>query len=177
MAADGEPPNSALAPEREAPPAAAGSEKPELVADANEVGMNTRLAFAVPLLRALIQTVAESEGDWNYLNVRLASGPWIGVARRSDEDLLIVSTNHGDVTSEPYPSALDEILVEHGFKFVPEHQGYLQFVGFESDTAFGKTAVLMVGTFVHAWSATLADYVGLDLHISLPPAQPEATVA
>jgi hypothetical protein len=143
-----------------------------LITDANEVGMSTQLVFSVPLLRTLIQCVAESDGDWNYLNVRLAEGPWVGVARRSYEDFLIVSTNHGDRTTEPYPAALGGILIEHGFNFVPEHQGYMQLVRFDSDAAFGKTALLMIGTFVHAWRAAPDDHVGLELNLSLPPNRP-----
>ena len=35
-------------------------------------------SFSFPLLRALVQTVAESDGDWNYLNLDAASGAWVG---------------------------------------------------------------------------------------------------
>jgi hypothetical protein len=143
-----------------------------LVTDADEIGMSAQLVLSVPLLGTLIQCVAQSDGDWNYLNVRLADGPRgrrcaplvRGLPHRLDEP--------GDCTTEPYPAPLGEILIEHGFDFVPEYQGYMQLVRFDSDAAFTETALLMIGTFVHAWCAASDDHVGLELNLSLPPNRP-----
>jgi hypothetical protein len=146
---------------------------PEAAMDADEVGLKTRLLTSVPLLRMLIQAVAESEGDWNYVNTRLDSGPWIGVARRWWEDFVAVSTNHGDTTPEPYPANVHDALVGHGFEFVPEHHGYRQFVRFDTDAAFTEIALLIIGTFQHPWLASLRDPFSVDLNLSLPPTEAE----
>lgn len=138
--------------------------------DVNEVGLSTKLLFSIPLLRALVQAVAESDGDWNFLNVTVSSGAWVGVARRSDEDQILVSTNNGSPTPEPYPQAMHETLVGHGFRFVPEHEGYLRFLGFETDDAFDEVARLIVGTLAHAWSTAMGDHIRVELQLSLPPA-------
>lgn len=157
-----------------APSGASVSRRNGLVDDVGEIGLNTRLVFSLPLLRTLIQAVAESEGDWSYLNVSLGSGPWVGVARRWWEDFLVVSTNHGDRTTESYPEPLHEVLVGHGFEFVPEHQGYRQFARFDSDAAFTELALLMIGTFQHAWRASGGNHLRVDLHLSLPPTPPDS---
>lgn len=147
----------------------------ELHTDVDEIGFSTILLTSVPLLRALVQMVAESDGDWNFLNLVAASGAWVGVARRAGEDLLDLSTNHGGRTSERYDAELDEILVTHGFEFNPEHEGYRQFISFDSDVAFTQTALLIIGTFMHAWRTPLKESVGVELQLSLSPT--EAAVA
>jgi hypothetical protein len=140
------------------------------LSDADEVGLSTQLAFSVPLLRALVQAVAESDGDWNFLNVSVSSGAWVGVGRRSGEAHLAISTNSGSKTKEPYPTPLHEALVGHGFRFVQEHQGYLRFLAFETDDAFQEGARLIVGTLSHAWRTRLDAHVRVELQLSLPPA-------
>ena len=142
----------------------------DVVPDVEEVGLVTQLAFSIPLLRTLVQAVAESEGEWHYLNVSVRSGAWVGVARRSFEDQLAVSTNHGAKTTQPYPTPLHDVLVNHGFGFVAEHGGYLRLVGFESDEAFTDVARLIVGTLCHVWGAAMTDHSRVDLQLSMPPA-------
>jgi hypothetical protein len=139
------------------------------VADVDEVGLVTQLVFAIPLLRTLVQAVAESEGDWNYLNVSVRSGAWIGVARRAWESQLAVSTNGGARTAEPYPAPLHEALVGHGFDFVAEHEGYLRLMAFESDDVFTDVARLIVGTLSHVWGSAMTDHAQVELQLSLPP--------
>lgn len=140
------------------------------LSDRDEVGLSTQLLFAMPLLRVLVQAVAESDGDWNFLNVSVGFGAWVGVARRADEDQLVVSTNDGDRASQPYPAALDETLVGHGFRFAAEHEGYLRFFAFETDDAFDEVARLIVGTLAHAWGTRMDDHIRVELQLSLPPA-------
>lgn len=139
------------------------------LSNADVVGLSTQLVFAIPLLRALVQAVAESQGDWNFLNATARSGAWVGVARRSDEDQLLVSTNHGGRTPEPYPAGIHEALVGHGFRFVAEHEGYVRFVGFETDEAFEEVARLIAGTMAHAWGMPMGDHIRVELQLSLPP--------
>lgn len=141
------------------------------VVDVDEVGLVTQLVFSIPLLRSLVQAVAESEGDWNFLNVSVRSGAWIGVARRAWESQLAVSTNGGARTAEPYPAPVHEALVGHGFKFVAEHEGYLRLMDFESDETFTDVARLIVGTLSHVWGSAMTDHVQVELRLSLPPTQ------
>jgi hypothetical protein len=141
----------------------------DALSDRDEVGLSTQLLFAMPLLRVLVQAVAESEGDWNFLNVSVRSGPWVGVARRADEDQLVVSTNDGNRASEPYRTALDEALVGHGFRYAAEHEGYLRLVAFETDDAFDEAARLIVGTLAHPWGTQMDDHIRVELQLSLPP--------
>lgn len=145
------------------------------LSDVDEVGLSTQLLFSIPLLRALVQAVAESDGDWNYLNVTVSSGAWVGVARRSDEDQLLISTNSGSRTPEPYPAAIDEALLGHGFGFVPEHEGYMRLVSFETDDAFDNVARLVAGTLAHAWGAAMDDHIRVELQLSLPRTTDGAT--
>ncbi len=139
------------------------------LSDLDEVGLSTQLLFSIPLLRAFVQAVAESDGDWNFLNVSARSGAWVGVARRSDEDGLLVSTSSGSRTPEPYPAAIHEALVGHGFRFVAEHEGYLRFINFDTDDAFEDLARLIVGTLSHAWRTPMDDHIRVQLQLSLPP--------
>ena len=145
------------------------------LSDVDAVGLSTQLLFSLPLLRMLVQAVAESDGDWNFLNISVSSGAWVGVARRSDEDQLLVSTNNGNRTPDPYPASVDEALVGHGFRFVAEHAGYLRLIGFETDDAFEETARLIVGTLAHAWRTPMVDHVRVELQLSLPPVTDGAT--
>jgi hypothetical protein len=145
------------------------------LSDAEEVGLSTRLLFSIPLMRALVQAVAESEGDWNFLNVSVSSGAWVGVGRRSGEEQLAISTNDGSRAAEPYPSPLHETLVGHGFRFVQGHEGYLRFFGFGSDNAFQDVARLIVGTLSHAWRTPMDDHLRVELQLSLPPANDGVT--
>lgn len=140
------------------------------LSDREEVGLSTQLLFSVPLLRALVEAVAESDGDWNFLNVSVNSGAWVGVGRRSGEEQLAISTNNGSRTAKPYPSPLHEVLVKHGFRFVHEHEGYLRFFGFETDDAFREVARLIVGTLSHAWRTPMDVHIRVELQLSLPPA-------
>jgi hypothetical protein len=139
------------------------------LSDVDKVGLSTQLLFSIPLLRALVQAVAESVGDWNYLNVTVTSGAWVGVARRSGEAQLLVSTNNGSRTARPYPAAIDDALRGHGFRFVPEHEGYLRFLTFETDDAFDEVARLIAGTLAHAWGTAMGDHIRVELQLSLPP--------
>src|SRR4029079_10540109 len=138
------------------------------VVDVDEVGLVTQLVFSIPLLRLLVQAVAESEGDWNFLNVSVRSGAWIGVARRAWESQLAVSTNDGARSAQPYPAPLHDALVGHGFNFVPEHEGYLRLMDFESDDAFTDVARLIAGTLSHVWGSAMTDHVQVELRLSLP---------
>jgi hypothetical protein len=140
------------------------------LSDAEEIGLSTQLLLSVPLLRGLVQAVAESEGDWNFLNVSVGSGAWVGVGRRLGEQQLAISTNNGGRTAEPYPSPLHETLIGHGFRFVREHEGYLRLFGFERDDAFEEVARLIVGTLSHAWDTPMDDHILVELQLSLPPA-------
>ena len=141
----------------------------QIPTDVDEIGLSSRLLFAIPLLRMLVQAVAESEGDWSFLNVALPAGQWVGVGKSSHHENLIVSTNGGGRTKQPYPSPVHDVLVGHGFEFSLDDEGYNQFVGFETDDAFEDVAKLIIGTFQHAWGASLNEHVAIDLNISLPP--------
>jgi hypothetical protein len=150
------------------------SRRVDELSDVDEVGLSTQLMFSIPLLRALAQAVAESDGDWNYLNVTVSSGAWVGVARRSGENQLLVSTNNGGRTAKPYPPAIDEALRGHGFQFLPEHEGYLRFLSFQTDDAFDQVARLIAGTLAHAWGTPMGDHIRVELQLSLPPTIAEA---
>lgn len=141
----------------------------DALSDPDQVGLSTQLLFSIPLLRALVRAVAESGGDWNFLNVSAASGAWVSVARRSDERELLVSTNDGSRTTEPYPEAVHEALVGHGFRFVREREGYIRLVNFETDDAFDEVARLIVGTLAHAWRTPMGRHIRVELQLSLPP--------
>ena len=140
------------------------------LSDAEVVGLSTLVLFAIPLLRALVQAVAESDGDWNFLNISVASGAWVGVGRRSSEELLQISTNNGSRTAVPYLSPVHETLIGHGFRFAEEHEGYLRLLGFETDHAFDEVARLIVGTLTHVWHTPMDDHIRVELQLSLPPA-------
>ena len=119
-------------------------------------------------MRMLVQAVAESEGDWSFVNVTLPAGQWVGVGKSAHHENLIVSTNGGGRSKEPYPSPVHDILLGHGFEFSLDDEGYNQYVDFETDDAFDDLARLIVGTFQHAWGASLTEHVAIDMHISLP---------
>ena len=151
----------------------ANTEQTDRFSDPEVVGLSTRLLFAVPLLRSLVQAVAESDGELNFLNVSVGSGAWVGVARRSGEDQLLVSTNHGGRAGEPYPPVIHEALRGHGFCFDQERQGYLRFIGFETDDGFDETARLIAGTLLHVWHSPMDDRIRVELQLSLPPVATE----
>jgi hypothetical protein len=138
------------------------------LSDVAEVGMSTQLLFAIPLLRALVQSVAESDGAWKFLNVSIRSGAWVGVARRSDEEQLLVSTSHSKRVRGPFPKAVHDALLGHGFDFKKEHEGYVRLIAFETDDAFDVLARLIVGTFSHVWGSAMDDHIDVELRLSLP---------
>jgi hypothetical protein len=56
-----------------------------------------------------------------------------------------------------------------GFRFVAEHEGYLRFLGFETDDAFEEVARLIVGTLAHARRTPMDDHIRVELQLSMPP--------
>lgn len=131
--------------------------------DLADVGVSTVLLMSMPMVAVLVQCVAESESDWNYLNLSVQSGAWVGVCRRASETELTVSTNGGSRPVAPYEPPLHEALLEHGFVHDPQDESYTQQVSFETDGAFLATARLIVGTFQHAYGSDLRETVSVQL--------------
>lgn len=136
--------------------------------DADEIGYSTRLLFALPLLRTLVQAVAESEGADNNLIVTLVSGARLRVARSAGRDELTISSDDGTETGGASSGPTSESLVAHGFIASRDRSSYELKMGFESDGSFEDAARLIIGTFQHAWGASLREFVHVDLSLSLP---------
>jgi hypothetical protein len=145
----------------------AGFELSSELTDRDAIGMSTVLGLSLPMLSLLVQCVAETESDWSFVNVMAPSGAWVGVARRSGDQELTVSTNAGDAAEEPYGPELHEVLTAHGYDHVPQHKGYSQQAPFETDDAFLGVARLVAGTLQHAFRADVRDV--LTVRLSLEP--------
>ena len=144
-----------------------GFQLPSDLTDRDAIGMSTVLGLSLPLLSLLVQCVAETESDWSFVNLTTPSGAWVGVARRSGDSELTVSTNGGDAVDKPYGRELHEVLTAHGYEHVPEHRSYSQRVPFDTDEAFLRIARLMVGTLQHAFGSSVRDV--LTVRLSLEP--------
>jgi len=117
------------------------------------------------MLSLLVQCVAESESDWSFVNVTAPSGAWVGVARRSGDQELTVSTNDGNAADQPYAPDLHGVLTAHGYEHVPDQQSYSQRVTFDTDEAFLSIARLMVGTLQHAFGANVRELLKVRLSL------------
>lgn len=142
-------------------------ELPSALTDRDAIGMSTMLGLSIPLLSLLVQCVAGTESDWSFLNVTAPSGAWVGVARRTGDGELTVSTNCGDAVDEPYGPELHKVLTAHGYEHVPDHRSYCQRVSIDTDEAFLWIARLMVGTLQHPFRADVREL--LTVRLSLEP--------